>query len=59
MDSRAISRRRDFEDDALYKSMNLVHAYSSDLLIDNAVVVELKAVEKIEVVTGPAGLVSP
>jgi len=31
----------------VYKSMNLVHAYRLDLLIDNAVVVELKAVEKI------------
>lgn len=31
----------------LYKSMKLLHAYKLDLVIDNAVIVELKAVEKI------------
>lgn len=31
----------------VYKSMKLLRAYKIDLLIDNAVVVELKAVEKI------------
>ncbi|MBA3406209.1 MAG: GxxExxY protein [Gemmatimonadaceae bacterium] len=30
-----------------YKSMRMLHAYKVDLVIDNAVVVELKAVEKI------------
>jgi GxxExxY protein len=31
----------------IYKSMKLLRAYKPDLLIDNAVIVELKTVEKI------------